>query len=138
MFLSFFFKMGLTYAVFGSSEYLFFFYLKGRNFRGKKISRVSRISLEFVKLNSRENFEFSKFAKNLDFLNLQNQILPKNFIFCNSRNSIFAKKFFFFWFAKLSSCKKNLFFLCQISMVKVPPSLYCHYCHSHLIIKGNS
>ena len=33
-------------------------YLKGRNFRGKKISRVSRISLEFAKLNSREKFEF--------------------------------------------------------------------------------
>ena len=62
-------------------------YLKGKNLHGKKISRVSRISLEFTKL-----------------------ILAKNLIFCNSRNSIFLKKNGF-WFAKLSSCKKNLFFL---------------------------
>ena len=35
-----------------------FMYLKVRNFRGKKISRILRICLEFAKLNSRENFSF--------------------------------------------------------------------------------
>ena len=58
-------------------------YLKRRNFRGKKISRVSRISLEFAKLSSREKFEFSKFAK-----------------------LISRKKFKFSKFAKLNSREK--------------------------------
>ena len=34
-------------------------YLKVRNFRGKKISRISRICLEFAKLNSREKSDFT-------------------------------------------------------------------------------
>ena len=58
-------------------------YLKGRNFREKKISQVSQISLEFAKLNSHEKFEFSKFAE------------------LNSR-----KKFEFSKFAKLNSREK--------------------------------
>ena len=41
-------------------------YLKGRNFRGKKNSRISRISrflLKSAKLNSRENFQNRASAK---------------------------------------------------------------------------
>ena len=48
---------------------------KVRNFRGKIISRISRICLEFGKLNSREKSNFKEFEKlnsreNFSFLHL--------------------------------------------------------------------
>ena len=46
-------------------------YLKVRNFRGKKISRISRICLEFAKLNSREKSDFKLNSReNFSFLHL--------------------------------------------------------------------
>ena len=38
-------------------------YLKGRNFRGKNISRISRILIKFAKLNSHENCSKPLLAK---------------------------------------------------------------------------
>ena len=38
-------------------------YLKGRNFRGKKISRISRILAKFAKINSFFDPEKCQFAK---------------------------------------------------------------------------
>ena len=40
-----------------NTHYLILVYLKGRYFRGKKISRISRFLLKSAKLNSRENFQ---------------------------------------------------------------------------------
>ena len=84
-------------------------YLKGRNFRGKKISRVSRISLEFVKVNSREKFEFSKFAK----LNSREKFEFSKFAKLN-----FRKKFDFMQFAKFDFREKKCFSIREIKFLQ--------------------
>ena len=84
-------------------------YLKGRNFRGKKISRVSRISLEFVKVNSREKIEFSKFAK----LNSREKFEFSKFAKLN-----FRKKFDFMQFAKFDFREKKCFSIREIKFLQ--------------------
>ena len=71
-------------------------YLKGRNFRGKKISRISRFLLKSAKLNSREIFQNRPSAKlnsRESFQNLPSAKLNSREIFQNRP------------FMKLNSCE---------------------------------
>ena len=77
------FTIGYLYYTNLYNKYLiltYSYYFNGRNFRGKKFSRISRIHSKVAKLNSREIFCNKKFAK----LNSREIFLDTKFAKINS------------------------------------------------------